>query len=155
MITAEEKMKERFPERNKRDNPDRQNPQNNEHQERKRGPDNTVAMADKSKKFSRPRRYDDIESMHCILHPNGKHTIGNCYTFKERYTRIDSKKDTKQDGQKKEEENPEDKGFQKSRGMVAVIFAGALDSRSKHQEKLALRTIMAAEPATPRYLNWS
>ena len=25
----------------------------------------------------------------------------------------------------------------------------------KHQEKLALRTIMAAEPATPRYLNWS
>ena len=36
-----------------------------------------------------------------------------------------------------------------------MIFAGAPDSRSKHQEKLALRTIMAAEPATPRYLNWS
>ena len=38
-------------------------------------------------------------------------------------------------------------------GIVAVIFAGVLDSRSKQQEKLALRTIMAAEPATPRYLN--
>ena len=34
-------------------------------------------MADKSKKFYKPRRYDDIENMHCILHPNGKHTIGN------------------------------------------------------------------------------
>ena len=56
---------------------------------------------------------------------------------------------------KKEGDNNDDKGFQKSRGTVAVIFAGIPDSRSKHQEKLALRTIMAAEPATPRYLNWS
>ena len=39
---------------------------------------------------------------------------------------------------KKEGDNHEDKGFQKSRGTVAVIFAGVLDSRSKHQEKLAL-----------------
>ena len=30
-----------------------------------------VAMADKSKKFTKPRRYDDIENMHCPLHPNG------------------------------------------------------------------------------------
>ena len=56
---------------------------------------------------------------------------------------------------KKEGDNNDDKGFQKSRGTVAVIFARIPDSRSKHQEKLALRTIMAAEPATPRYLNWS
>jgi hypothetical protein len=48
-------------------------------------------MADKSKKFSKPRRYDDIENICCPLHPNGKHTIGNCYTFNERYTRKDSK----------------------------------------------------------------
>ena len=39
---------------------------------------------------------------------------------------------------KKEEDNHEDKGFQKSRGTVAVIFIGAPNSRSKHQEKLAL-----------------
>ena len=39
---------------------------------------------------------------------------------------------------KKDEDNHEDLGFQKSRGTVAVIFAGAPDSRSKHQEKLAL-----------------
>jgi hypothetical protein len=53
-----------------------------------------------------------------------------------------------------EKDNQEDKGFQKSKGTVEVIFAGVPGSRSKHQDKLALRTIMAAEPATPRYLNW-
>ena len=90
MITAEEKTRERFPDRNNRDNPDKQNHRNNRHQERKRGPDNTVAVTDKSRKFSKPRRHDDIENMHCILHPNGKHIIGNCYTFNDRYTRKDS-----------------------------------------------------------------
>jgi hypothetical protein len=39
--------------------------------------------------------------------------------------------------------------------MVVVIFAGVPGSRNKHQDKPALRTIMAAELATPRYLNWS
>ena len=110
-------------------------------------------MADNSKKFTKPRRYDDIENIRCPLHPNGMHTIRNCYTFNERYTRKDSKGNNKEDNQKKGD-NLEDKGFQKSRGIVAVIFAGVPDSRSKHQEKLVLRTIMAAEPATPRYLNW-
>jgi hypothetical protein len=56
---------------------------------------------------------------------------------------------------KKGEDNIEDKGFQQSKGTVAVIFARILGSRSKHQDKLALRTIMVAEPATPKYLNWS
>ena len=95
-------------------------------------------MADKSKKFTKPRRYDDIENMRCPLHPNGRHTIGNCYTFNERYTRKDSKGNNKEDNQKKEEDNHDDKGFQISRGTIAIIFAGILDSRSKHQEKLAL-----------------
>ena len=155
MITEEEKTRERFPERSNRDNPDRQNHRNSRHQERKRGSDNTVAVADKSRKFSKPRRYDDIENMQCIWHSKGNNTIGNCFTFNDRYIRKDSKGNTKEDNLKKDEDNHEDKGFQKSRGMVAVIFARAPDSRSKHQEKLALRTIMAAELATPRYLNWS
>ena len=101
MITVEEKTRERFPERSNRDNPDKQNHRNNRHQERKRGPDNTVAVTDKSRKFSKPRRYDNIENMHCILHPKGNHTIGNCYTFNDRYTRKDSKGNTKEDNQKK------------------------------------------------------
>jgi hypothetical protein len=72
MITAEEKTWERFPDRNNRDNnrdnSDRQNHRNNRHRDRKRGPDNTVAMADKSKKFSKFKIFEDIENMHCIWH---------------------------------------------------------------------------------------
>ena len=101
MIIAEEKTRERFPDRNNRENLDKQNHRNNKHQERKRGPDNTVVVTDKSRKFSKPKRYNDIENMHCPLHPNGKHTIRNCYTFNDRYTRKDSKGNTKEDNQKK------------------------------------------------------
>jgi hypothetical protein len=54
MIMAEEKTKERFPNRNNRennrDNSDRRNFSNMGHSDRKRGPDNTIAMADKTKK---------------------------------------------------------------------------------------------------------
>ena len=109
MITAEEKTRERFS--------DKQNHRNIRHQERKRGQDNTIVVADKSRKFSKPRRFDDIENMHCIWHPKGNHTIRNCYTFNDRYTRKDNKVNTKEDNQKKDEDNYEDKGFQKSRGQ--------------------------------------
>jgi lipopolysaccharide biosynthesis protein len=70
MIMVEEKTKERFPYRNNRennrDNSDRRNFSNIRHPDRKRGPDNTVAMADKTKKNSKFRRFEDIENMHCI-----------------------------------------------------------------------------------------
>jgi hypothetical protein len=66
MITVEEKTQERFPDRNNRDNLDRQNRRNNGHQERKCGPNNTVALADKSKKVSKFKKFEDIENMHCI-----------------------------------------------------------------------------------------
>ena len=101
MITVEEKTRERFPDRNNRNNPDKQNHQNIRHQERERGTDNIVAVANKSRKFSKPRKYDDIENMQCILHPKGNHTIGNCYTFNDRYTKKYNKVNTKEDNQKK------------------------------------------------------
>ena len=101
MITAEEKTRERFSDRNNWDNQDRQNRQNNRHQERKRGPDNTVAVADKLKKFSKSRRHEDIENMHCIWHPKGNHTTGDCYIFIDRYVRKDNKGNNKEDNQKK------------------------------------------------------
>ena len=102
MITTEEKTRERFPDKNNQDNSDKRNHRNIRHQERKRGLDNTVAMADKSRKFSKRRGYDDIENMRCILHPKGNHTTGNCYTFNERYTRKDNKVNTKEDNQKED-----------------------------------------------------
>jgi hypothetical protein len=64
-------------------------------------------------------------------------------------------KDKQEDNKKKDEDNTEDKGFQQPKGTVTIIFSSVSGSRSKHQDKLALRSIMAAEPAVPRYLSWS
>jgi hypothetical protein len=67
---AKEKTRERFPDRknqeNNKDNSDRKNFPNMRHPDRKRGLDNIVAMADKTKKFSKFRRFEDIKNMHCI-----------------------------------------------------------------------------------------
>jgi hypothetical protein len=91
MIMAEEKTKERFSDRNNqennRDNSDQRNFPNVGHSDRKRGPDNTIAIADKTKKFSRFRRFEDIENMHCIWHPQGNHITGDCRIFIDRYAR--------------------------------------------------------------------
>jgi hypothetical protein len=90
MIIVEEKTRERFLERNNRDNPDRQNHQNNGHQDRKRGPDNTVVVA-------------DIENMHYIWHPNGNHMTRDCRIFIDRYTRNGNNGKRKEDNQKDEQ----------------------------------------------------
>jgi hypothetical protein len=70
MILAQEKMRERFLDRNNRennrDNSDRRNFSNIGYPDRKHGTDNTIAMADKMKKISKFRRFKDIENMHCI-----------------------------------------------------------------------------------------
>jgi hypothetical protein len=130
MITAKEKTRERFLDRNNRDNLDGQNHQNNGHQDRKRGPNNTVAVADQSKKFSKFKKFEDIKNMHCIWHPQGNHTTGYCRIFLDRYTRKDNNRDKKEDDQKKDKDNLGDKGLQQSKGMIAIIFAEILGSRS-------------------------
>jgi hypothetical protein len=112
---TEENMKERFVNRNNRgnnrDNSDRRNFSNNGHQDRKRGPDNTVAMADKTKKLSKCRSFEDIENMHCIWHPQENHKTGDCRIFIDRYASKGKNKDKEEDNQKKDKDNPEDKGF--------------------------------------------
>jgi hypothetical protein len=132
MIIAEEKIQEKFPDRNNRDNLDRQNHRNNGHQDRKCGPDNTLAVANKSKKFLKFKKFEDIENMHCIWHPQGNHTTGDCRIFLDRYTRKGNNGDKKEDNQKKDEDNPGDKVFQQSKGIVVAIFARILGSRSKY-----------------------
>jgi hypothetical protein len=70
--------------------------------------------------------------------------------IQERATREIKKKMTR----KKEKIVLKTRDFQQSKGTVAVIFSGVPGSRSKHQDKLALRSIMAAEPVASKYLNW-
>jgi hypothetical protein len=139
MIMAKEKTRERFLDKNNRDNSDQRNFPNMGHPDRKRGPDNTVAMANKTNFFSKFRRFEDIENIHCIWHPQGNHITGDCRIFIDQYARKGKNKDKQEDNKKKDEDDTEDKGFQQPKETVAVIFSGVPGSRSKHQDKLALR----------------
>jgi hypothetical protein len=76
--------------------------------------------------------------MHCIWHPQGNHITRDCHIFLDRHTRKGNNGDKKEDSQKKDEDNPGDKGFQQSKETVAVIFTRITGYRSKHQDKLAL-----------------
>jgi hypothetical protein len=67
MIAAEEKTQKRFLDQNNQNNSDRRNHQSNKQQGKKCRPDNTVAVADKAKKFSKPRKFEDLENMPCIM----------------------------------------------------------------------------------------
>jgi hypothetical protein len=58
----------------------------------------------------------------------------------------------KQEDSKKEEKKAEG-DYQEPQRQLPVIFSGVPNTRSKRQEKLAHRAIMAAELATPRYLD--
>jgi hypothetical protein len=60
---------------------------NHRHQDIKHGIDNIMVVVDKAKKFSKPRKFDDIENMHCIWYPNENHTTGDYRIFIDRYTR--------------------------------------------------------------------
>jgi hypothetical protein len=64
-----------------------------------------VAVADKAKKFSKPRKFEDLVNMPCIWHLGNSHTTGDCCFFIERYTRKDNKEDRKEDHQKKDDDD--------------------------------------------------
>jgi hypothetical protein len=50
-------------------------PSSNEQQGRKHRPDNTMAIADKAKKFSKLRKFEDLENMPYIWHPGNSHKL--------------------------------------------------------------------------------
>jgi hypothetical protein len=70
-----------------------------------------VAVAYKAKKFSKPRKFEDLKNMPCIWHPGNSHTTGDCRFFIEQYTRKDNKGDKKEDHQKKDDDDQRDKEF--------------------------------------------
>jgi hypothetical protein len=81
MIAAEEKTRERFPNRNNWDNSDKRNHQSNEQRGRKRRPDNTVAVADKAKKFSKPRRLSSSTMKRSGACRYGAHRVPHRYYY--------------------------------------------------------------------------
>jgi hypothetical protein len=150
MILAEERTQKRSDDG--RDNWENYDNRGNQggHQNRNRRPNNMVASTDKSKKSSKPRRFEDLENLPCPWHPNSSHTASDWWNFKNYTRKNDSAKGKgKLDDDNKDQEDQRDKGFQKSKGVVNIIFAGVPSSKSKQQEKLALRSISAAESAIP------
>jgi hypothetical protein len=81
-------------------------------------------VADKSKKFSKFKKFEDIENMHCIWHPQGNHTTGDCHIFLDRYTRKGNNRDKKEDNQKKDEDNPRIRDFSNQREQLQSSLLG-------------------------------
>jgi hypothetical protein len=78
-------------------------------------------MANKSNKFLKFKRFEDIENMHCIWHLQENHTIGDCRIFIDRYTRKGNKGDKKED-QKKEKIVLKTKDFSNQKGQSWSSF---------------------------------
>jgi hypothetical protein len=112
MISTEERTRERFGDgRDNRDNYDNRGNQGGQ-QNRKRRPDNMVVSASKSKKSSKPRRFEDLENLPYPWQPNSSHTAGDCRNFKNYTWKNDSAKGKgKLDDDNKDQEDQGDKGF--------------------------------------------
>ena len=111
---------------------------------------------DRSKKSNKNnKKFEDLKNLPCPFHKNAKHTVARCRQLQELgfYTKSNKGKG-KADNNKDGDDNA-DPGFQQSKGQIAVIFAGLPTSSNKRSGKLALWDIMAGEPSTPKYLNWS
>jgi hypothetical protein len=159
MIASEEQTRERFLGCNWQDNRDNRGHyfrgNHGGQPDRKQGPDNNLAFVEKSKK---PIRFEDLLGLPCPFHKNAKHTVAECRQLKDLGFHSKDDKGKGKDNSKKDGEDQGDGGnFQHyPKGVVNVIFAGVLASTSKRrQEELTLWDIMAGEPATPKYLNWS
>jgi hypothetical protein len=82
MISAEERIWERFG--TMHDN--RENYENRGNQggykNQKHRLDNMVTSTDKLKKSSKPRCFEDLENLPCPWHLNSSHTVEDCWNFK-------------------------------------------------------------------------
>jgi hypothetical protein len=156
MIAFEESTHERFP-HSPQDNRG-YDPRGNQggQSSRKRGPDNTLASMDKSKKSNKNnKKFEDLKNLSRPFHKGAKHTAGECRQLQELgwYGKNKGKGQGKDNNDKDGDSNP-DLGFQRSKGQIAVIFARVPSSSHKRTKKLALWDIMVGEPSTLKYLNW-
>jgi hypothetical protein len=74
-------------------------------------------VANKSKEFSKFKKFEDNENMHCIWHPQGNHVTGDCHIFLDRYARKGNNGDKKEDNQKKMRTIQEIRNFINQRGQ--------------------------------------
>ncbi|XP_066360871.1 uncharacterized protein [Miscanthus floridulus] len=175
LILSEERTRHRFA----RDNPENRGKLDQRQQDKRSRQDDMVATTDNKRRYNnnnynssynngssnnyrnnnyRERRPESLENLPCHIHLGSGHKLVDCFTFQQQFVKRENghqnNAEKKQDEPKKEEKKAQG-DYQEPQHQLAVIFSGAPNVRSKQQEKLEHRAIMAAELATPRYLNWS
>lgn len=172
LISSEERTRDRFLDsrdnHKRRSRPDNRpydnRPYDSRSYDKRPRQDNMVAVTSNKRNFSyresrdyKEKKIKEFENMPCHLHPGSSHRLKDCTMFKEQYRtgqEYRKKTDKAEEGSTKEEK--EEGYFQEAKSkLVNVIYSGVPNTRGKRQEKLAHRAILAAEPTTPRYLDWS
>ena len=111
---------------------------------------------DRSKKSNKNnKKFEDLKNLPYPFHKNVKHTVAECRQLQELGFYAKSNKGKGKADNNKDGDDKPDPGFQQPKGAIVVIFAGVPSSSKKRTRKLELRDIMAGEPSTPKYLNWS
>jgi hypothetical protein len=111
---------------------------------------------DRSKKSNKNnKKFEDLKNLLYPFHKNAKHTVAECRQLQELGFYTESNKGKGKANNNKDGDDNPDPGFQQPKGSLTVIFTGVPSSSNKCTGKLALRDILAGEPSTPMYLNWS
>lgn len=143
LIETEERTKERFLLRQDNRNNDQRGNQGNQQQNRKRGPDNTVATTEQPKKAFQqpPQTFDDLLAQQCPFHPHSKHSAldykqlrGRGLNTRRNYQRNDQDKGKGKANQQQDEPQApaaEEDNFQHPKGQISIIFCGIADAATK------------------------
>jgi hypothetical protein len=119
---------------------------------RKRKPDNTVAVRpakENSKKNS--GGFKDLLKEKCTWHLDGNHTTEQCYQLRRALKGTpEPPHPHDKKGKKKNEDGNGD--FQEPNKMVNILFGGL---PSRREQKATRREVMNIEPAVPTPLRWS
>jgi hypothetical protein len=165
----EEKMRERFPQRQdsilRRPNDNRNDKGQRDFSgpPRKRKPDDIIVAMDRpsrGKKLTTQEEFEKLLQKKCAWHPGANHAAIDCYHLRRMFTNSGGGRKNKKPADKEpEDDDQEDQGrnpkFQDASKTVNVIFGGDGDFGSRRDQKLLFREIMSIEPAVPQPLRWS
>nr|AAK92690.1 putative polyprotein [Oryza sativa Japonica Group]ABF97108.1 retrotransposon protein, putative, Ty3-gypsy subclass [Oryza sativa Japonica Group] len=127
--------------KSKKDTPAAGGSGSNNHKDRKRKPEDLVALTSpSSRQRSRVNTSDKIMNAQCSHHPNSNHAAKDCFIYKQfakQYANQAMKATAGDQGTSKKKDD-EDDAYE-----------------SKRKQKLPDREINAVQPDTPQYLRWS
>jgi hypothetical protein len=165
----EEKMRERFPQRQDsnlrcpNDNHNDKGQRDFSGPPRKRKPDDIITAMDRPSRGRKSTMQEEFEKLlqkKCPWHPGANHAAIDCYHLRRTFSNSGGGKKNKKPADKEPvDDDHEDQGhnpkFQDASKVVNIIFGGDEDFGSRRDQKLLLREIMSVEPAVPRPLHWS